>query len=72
MNDLEKIGWTIRKCRREQKMTQEVLAEKAGIDRPYLTNIENGHKNPSIQVVLNISEALEIPPWRLLRDALEN
>ncbi|MGM7719391.1 helix-turn-helix transcriptional regulator [Metabacillus sp. Hm71] len=48
------------KVRKERKWTQEELAEKAGISRAYLANIENGKHNPSLRVASKLSSLLNM------------
>lgn len=45
--------------RTKLKMTQEDVAKKAGIQRSYYGLIENGQRNPTLSVAINIAEALE-------------
>ena len=41
-------------------LSQQALAEKIGITRQYLSDIENMKKQPTIQIALTVSEVLEI------------
>ena len=50
----------IRKRRLEKHLTQKQLAEMSDITQPYLYEIENGRKSPSIDVLAKICEVLEI------------
>ena len=65
---LSKISENIRLVRLKKRYTQEVLAEKAGITQKYLNMIENKNANPSIVVIVNICEALNIELNSLLVD----
>jgi len=57
----------IKKIREQTGMTQKELAEKAGINRSTLTQIENGkYKDLTISKVINISNALDISPSYLI------
>lgn len=49
-------------------MTQEQLAEKAGISRSYLGEIEapNMVSTLSLEVLFNIAAALQVPEYQLL------
>ena len=47
-------------------MTQNKLGEVAGIDRGYVSDIENGKRKISIYIVDKIAKALDIPPSLLL------
>ena len=62
------LGLNIAYYRRRAGMTQEELSEKADISRGYLGEIEapNMVTTMSIEVLLNIADALEIPVTKLL------
>lgn len=57
----QKLGKQITKIRKERGLTQEKLAELASIDYSYLNLIENGKRNPSINVITKIARALKTP-----------
>jgi len=46
------------KLRKEKKLTQEQLANLAGIKRNYYGLIENGTRNPSLDIAIKIAIAL--------------
>ena len=54
-----KIGQRIREFRKAKGLSQEQLALKADIDRTYMTSVENGKRNISIQNIEKIIKALE-------------
>ncbi len=54
------VGKRISTERKKQSLTQLQLAEFAGISEKYLSNIECGRQNPSSDVLLRISEALQV------------
>ena len=60
MQDLNKIGANIVRLRKGKNLTQEDLCGIADIDRSFLSEIENGHKNFSIQVLFKLAKALEV------------
>ena len=60
------IGSNIRKLRTAKGLSQEELAFRAEIDRSYLSEIENGHKNLSVMVLDQIASALEVDLRELL------
>jgi transcriptional regulator with XRE-family HTH domain len=62
----DKLGMTIKRLRERRKLTQEVLAERAGIHRVYLAQIEAGTKTPSIPTLEKLAAALGVKPGRLL------
>ena len=54
--DLVATGKRIKGLRKENKMTQEKLAEKLNISRVHMANIEIGDKAPSIDLFIVMSE----------------
>ncbi len=46
-------------------MTLEALAAAAGLDKGFLSRLERGAKQPSVETVLRLSTALEVPVGRL-------
>lgn len=50
----------IRTIRKYRGLTQIQLSEKAGISRPYLTEIETGKKNGSIKALRKIADVLNV------------
>ena len=51
----------IREKRIERGMNQAQLAKAAGISQPYVNEIELGQKNPTVDVLIRICRALDIP-----------
>ncbi len=54
------IGGHVRQCRTERGWTLDQLAERSGVSRRMLVNIEQGSGNPSIATLLRVSDALGI------------
>lgn len=61
------FGQCLAKHRRAKELSQEALAEKADLDRTYLSDIERGVRNPGIRNVVLIAKALGIPASDLLK-----
>jgi len=55
-----RLGSRIRKLRRERGLSQAALAAAAQVDRTYLTDIERGHRNPTLRSVARLAGALNI------------
>jgi transcriptional regulator with XRE-family HTH domain len=55
-----KVGQRIKTLRKELGLSQEALALKAEVDRTYMTDVENGRRNISIEILEKIIAALEI------------
>ena len=66
--DLKEImAMNLRRKRHEQHMTQEELAERAGLSTRYVGAIEHGDVSASVTVLGQIAEALGVEPGDLLR-----
>lgn len=66
------IGACIRFFREQQQRTQDALAEQAGISYQYLSGIETGKENLSLQVLERLAEALHMPLRVLVSTAYDN
>lgn len=61
------IGKSIKKAREELGLTQSELARRLGIHQPALSKIEQGKTNPTIDLLSDISNALEVKICDLLK-----
>lgn len=61
------FGQNVAKHRRAKEFSQEALAEKADLDRTYLSDIERGVRNPGIRNVVRIAKAIGISASELLK-----
>ena len=59
-------GEKVRKKRKEKGLSQEALADLAGIDRSYMGHIERGDQNITLTKIHQIADALEIPVVNLI------
>jgi transcriptional regulator with XRE-family HTH domain len=57
---LRKFGLNVSRVRETRGLSQDKLAEKADIDRTYLSGIERGVRNPGIKTVIRLSKALDV------------
>lgn len=65
---LEKFGERVREERLKQGLSQESLAEKAGVHRTYIGMIERAEKNITLTNIAKIAAALEISIGELFKD----
>lgn len=61
------VGIVIRRLRLKRSISQEVASGLAGIARTHLTMIENGSKQPNLETVWRIAQALDISTSELIR-----
>lgn len=64
--DLVALGQTVRRLRREAKLTQEELASRAGLSANYVGEIERGERNPSALALFSLARGLGVHPSTLL------
>lgn len=67
MSKQKKFGLRVKKIREEACLSQDELSELARIHRTYLSGIENGSRNPTLEVLIRLSSALNLS----LSDLLE-
>ena len=64
---LKKIGKNIRLLRKKAGLSQIDLAVAVGIDRSYLSEIENGRRNMTIMLLQNLSTVLSVDLQDIIR-----
>ena len=65
--DQTEFGKRIQKIRKEKGLTQETLAERVGITTEYMRKIESGSRSCALNILFDISEALEVSTDYLLK-----
>lgn len=63
---LERLGVGVRLLREQAGLSQEALADAAGIDRSHMSRIERGKRNVSFLNVARIADALGCKPSDIL------
>ena len=66
---LRQLGAAIRAARLERKLSQEALADAAGIDRSHMGKIERGERNVSVLNVARVATALNLSVASLMASA---
>lgn len=57
-SDSVRFGDAVRKARASVGLTQEELADRAGLDRSYVGGIERGERNPTLVVIAKVAKGL--------------
>ena len=60
------VASELRKLRINAELSQDELAQRAGIDRKTINRIENGHFSPTLDTITRLSLVLKIKPGALL------
>lgn len=68
MDITKKFGQKIRQTRKQQKMSQNELAEKSGLHRTYIGAVERGERNITLINAEKIAQAFSIQLFELLKD----
>lgn len=60
MNLKQMIGVRIKDIRNKRRITQEQLSESVGINTKYLSSIERGKENPTLNILLKLAQSLDV------------
>lgn len=60
MDIKEKVGQRVRQLRKDLELSQEGLALKAEVDRTYVTDVEAGRRNVSVEILERLIKALNV------------
>ena len=66
MDIRQRLGANVRKLRNAKGWSQEDYADRAGIHRTYVSDIERGARNPTATVIEKLAKPLGVAPGRLL------
>ena len=62
----QRFGTAVRSLRHQLGISQEILAEKAGLDRTYIGHVERGARNVSLSTIDKLARALDVSTASLL------
>jgi len=68
MQNEEIFGKILQEKRKSKNFSQEKLAKRTGLNRTFISLIENGKRSPSLSTILKISSALGISPSELFSE----
>ena len=57
----------MKKARAKKKLSQGALARLLEVDKGYISNIENGKKNPTLATIQRLAEALGVSANELIK-----
>jgi len=64
------VAERIKQLRESRKMTKTRLAQLAGVSQSYISDIEAGKKNPTLEVISRICDALGVTVIELLSEEI--
>ena len=59
------VGKRIKVVRQGNGLTQDQLAEQLGLSSKYISGIERGVENPTMDILLRVAKVLNIEPYNL-------
>jgi transcriptional regulator with XRE-family HTH domain len=62
------FGLRVRELRKAQSLSQEALADRAGIHRTYMSDLERGGRNVGLDNIYAVAEALGVSPAAFFED----
>jgi len=60
------LGSTIRRLRQSAGLNQRQLADRVQVSATYVSHLESGRREPSIQILRRLAQELQVPPGLLL------
>lgn len=63
---MQVVAFNVRRLRQEAKLTQAQLAERAGLDRTFVSLCERCHRNVTIQSLFALANGLDCKPQELV------
>lgn len=67
MNVYKELATKIRRLRNERKWSQEDLSERTGLHRTYISHIENGKREISVETLCKIAKGFDVDAADLLQ-----
>lgn len=61
------FGVALQNARHTANLSQEALADLAGLDRSYISLLEQGKRQPSVKVIFQLSDAMHMSPAEFIQ-----
>jgi transcriptional regulator with XRE-family HTH domain len=69
MDAQKRLGQNIREHRKERRMSQTELAQRAGVALMTISRLERGEHDPHVRTLSQIAKGLGVPLFELMRSA---
>lgn len=66
-DEAKRLGVNLKKIRLSKAIKQAEIARTLGVDRSFVSNIENGKTNPTLSTIASLAKALGVSTNELLK-----
>lgn len=66
-SESQKLGRNLKRIRKEKGITQGDIVRALGMDRAFVSNIENGKTNPTLATITKLAKAVGVSTDELLK-----
>jgi len=66
-NEVQKFAKNMKKLRKAKRLSQGDIHRGTNIDRAYISNLEAGKQNPTLETIAKIAKALGVSSYNLLK-----
>lgn len=66
-SEAKRLGENLKQIRTKKNITQTDLAEALGVNKSFVSNIENGKTNPTLSTIANLAKAVGVTSDKLLK-----
>ena len=67
MNESEKLGKNLKRIRTAKGISQGEISRKLEVDKSFVSNIENGKTNPTLDTIAKIAKAIGVSVGELMK-----
>ncbi len=67
MNESEKLGKNLKRIRTDKGISQGEIGRILGVDKGFVSNIENGKTNPTLATITKIAKAIGVSVGELMK-----
>ncbi|MDO8686944.1 MAG: helix-turn-helix transcriptional regulator [Candidatus Berkelbacteria bacterium] len=66
-NEAQKLGRNLKRIRTEKGISQGDIVRSLGMDRAFVSNIENGKTNPTLATITKLAKAIGVSVGELMK-----
>ena len=67
MNEAERLGKNIKRIRTTKGISQGEISRRLNVDKSFISNIENGKTNPTLETIVKIAKAIGVSVGELMK-----